>query len=181
MDIVHNLNRSCPNLGRKDLEEISELKDTLSQLQIKLKSADEQIDILIQENHNLKKQLSGNERKICNLTKIWKITTPKGTSSSIKKGKLVEHPTDQQNQSYTLLNVHQIESSPNKETNAREEDGKPLPNSFPKLKSKGRLRSIHIFGDQQVRGLSAKFWESICGKWNDVYNLSGLTKPDYPG
>lgn len=69
---MHTINRSCPDLRVNSLESIDQLQNKVLQLQEKLLIADNQIDILVQENYQLKDDISKCESKIKQLSDICK-------------------------------------------------------------------------------------------------------------
>lgn len=81
---VNNSKRSLPDL-RNFNEDIEMLKNTIKDLEQKLVSADNEIDILLSENFSLKKHIEERDNKITALTRICKSTNKQKPHESINK------------------------------------------------------------------------------------------------
>lgn len=76
------LNRSCPNLKSRTIEDLEDLEKRFSALEKKCASAEQEIDNLMLENNCLRKKIEGYELKIKKLTTICKSTEKKYPSNN---------------------------------------------------------------------------------------------------
>lgn len=176
------LNRSCPELSSFKTEDLEELKQKMLSLQLKLDTAEKEIENLVTENAYLTGKLAENELKIKRLklvctssgksTKkrkkisVSKLSTTTNQCSTEKRKEStgLRHSLAT-NQSFEGLNIPKTDSK-------KTESNKDLSGE---IKSKKNI--IYILGDQQVRGLALKLLESRSGRWNDAYDVISLIKP----
>lgn len=179
------LNRSCPNIGLDLEEDTQDMKNKISHLELKLKAAENEIDNLHSENTALSKRLAEYERKIKTLTEICtsdskkpikpkhrmslnrtklNFTEEEKNSSDENTIKLTETPS-------TTQEIFESESRKIK-TNSRQERDRTLRNETLEEQHTYEHR-IHIFGDEQGRGISTQLSELLGNK----YKIYGEIKP----
>lgn len=183
---------SLPDTFQESTQKV-ELEDKISELQMQLNIAHEEIDKLSQELIEIKKQLVSYENKI----KIFKnigiddLTTPSNRnmstplSSHRRKGKknnsmracktLLEKFVTKQD---IFINPNQspkniLETKAYMET--REQSMTITKNRCTALSTK-KKRSVHILGDEQIIGLSSAIAKSRAGKWNDDYQPNAFIR-----
>lgn len=195
-DDSDTLNRSCPELRNPD-RDFAEMKKTLSDLQLRLDVADNEISNLLQENSLLKKQIGDYKNTIKNLTQICK-SVPKKTpskreSTSDRERSATPYRVDSE-KSFSLSDVTNNSTlrkgiSNNKTSNNKTSNDLEIPNSK-KFTTASKInntileppnqKKIFILGNEQLRGLPTKINNSRSGKWNDVYKASGMIKTFAP-
>lgn len=78
----HELNRSCPEISINHTETIEDMRIRMNSLQERLDIADNEIQLMLTENFELKKQISQYKNQIDKLTSICKSTS--SSKSSVK-------------------------------------------------------------------------------------------------
>lgn len=116
------MNRSCPEQSTDYKDKVEELCIKLVDLQNKLSAADNQIDILLLENGQLREQMIKNENKIKQLEHICKDTTgTKRKKKSLNKSKLTSSPLEKINITHAAL---ADEQGNDEDLNQNEEEGR---------------------------------------------------------
>lgn len=192
---IHTLNRSCPDLRLNSLDNMEQLQNKVLELQEKLQIADNQIDILVQENYQLKDDVIKCELKIKQLSKICKsdfknvthrkkLKTSKKTQldfsvqdgeQSLIKDKISDSITFDKN-----LNSNTSSQNPNTTEMQQKTDSLHLTptNDAGAVKQPNPKHKLIVVGDERLTGLSADLLESRRGKWNDVYAPSASIMPN---
>lgn len=183
------LNRSCPDVTYYSKEELTELKHKVTELEMKLKIADQQIDQLVLENGSLKKQIKCYEKKNNTLSQICRSTPTKekkskerknGNKTNVKYVNLTQpllHPDN--DSTLNQSNLHdEIPDLPILETSTENiGDNQHNAKSSTFEKEIEPKHKIIVLGDEQALGLSAKLLKNRANNWNDQYEPSALIKP----
>lgn len=186
-------NRSFPELRSNNSYKMEHLKEKLARLELNLHIAENEIENLLSENQNLKKQLNEQELKINQLTHICR-QTPNTNSAKKKPRRLVTIATesslenkDKVRPKSILRQEHDKMTAPSSMIISDEPVLPLAPNTLtegsndfiePQILPKGISKNIYILGDENLKGLSAALVKSRYGKWNDTYKTFAFIKND---
>lgn len=186
-------NNSCPDLRKINMEDrIEKLETQNRQLKEKLEIAETELENILLENSKLKQLLSKHEIKNKILSNICSSSSKKNLTTRRKRkslnGTVLDFLEDEQVECSNYS--QQICSTPSRTTATKHQRASgndtntPINNSFPDLSLDGSANletkknpTIHIIGDQQVRGLAGKLKSLRSGLYNDCYNVTGMVKP----
>lgn len=176
--------RTCSDL-RSNLPYTVELTERVKKLEQELGSAKDEIKELVVQNHYLKKQIEKWEK-----THETKRRDDSYTEQTERKQQEIEQKRHDSTDSISLTKLQEITKNSLDESNKsiilqqiKKPPKKPLiqlaaqsltttqknPN-----KHDNKYKSIHILGDEQVRGLSSALLNARQNKWNDVYKISSF-------
>lgn len=189
-EITESLNRSCPDLRRIPGEDTVEMKIKMENLERKLKMAENEIESLLSENYKLQNKIKEHEKKIHKLTHICSSDIKKKRRKSLNKAKI--NYTGNESFQENILNKNisnnlnsQIETSseifqsdlPNTSTinnSTIHQLIRPALDGVDSSKTcvEGTYR-VHIFGDDQGRGVCKQLQRIFGGK----YKIMSEIKP----
>lgn len=192
---VSVLNRSCPETAFYLREELLELKTKISDLEIKLKIAENEIDHLVTEKGSLKKQIKTYEKKTERLSQICRSTTkersrkerksPNNSNLDLTRSQqCLDEDQDihlfRETPSLELLNEKQklpIVETPIK-NDCEIQHNENFSTYVPLEKESVTKHKIIVLGDEQALGLSTKLLKCRTNGWNDQYKPFALIKPN---
>lgn len=196
---IADTNRSFPELRSNNSYKMDHLREKIARLELNLNIAENEIENLVADNQNLKKQITEYELKIRQLTHICK-STP--NTASAKKNKPRRVPVTEENLSRSYLEQPKkrdraVAPSPSSMKNYDHNHTKHYQilkervdrtTSTPRKPEEGisglemseekPKKRIFILGDESLKGLSATLLKTREGKWNDVYKTFAFIVTD---
>lgn len=189
-DNRHDTNDSFNSLPEFEnsimITQISELKEQISQLQINLMSAHEEIDNLNRQNQTLDNKLDESKKTINRLKILLNMNTPQ--SNTKKKRKIINVQDNKTDETLNDNNISQQNKQVISETltppvvriinQVLENRSNGTTTSLGTSQSKPvkTKNTIYIFGDEQVRGLAGVMAKQRQNKQEDNYKITAMIK-----
>lgn len=194
---------SLQNLSSEDIPLVMELENEIKNLKLQLQIANNEIDNLNEENFNLKKQITANEKKMrllktkriselnfsnsstpiqskekqSDVQRQSKISTPMKKLSYNTENKYQENVKNMKNSTISKIETANVSTNKYIESESKHQPEKMSQKRSNVQNDIKNKRNIFILGDNMVKGLATKLISSRNNTWNDLYKISALVKP----